>query len=156
MQGPLIATDHLLYHTLSTAHFCLKALFGVPWQNPILLVLLHVIAFWCCFVFICSISSCCVVVVLSLIALYRLHRMWLRISQKRQTSIQPEGKQATWNESFKLPVHIAETQKLELVLYDHDNIGSDDELGRYSHPVHHCNYCTLNLVSLSVDLAQLA
>lgn len=59
-------------------------------------------------------------------------RMWLRISQKRQTSIQPEGKEATWNESFKLPVHIAESQVLELVLYDHDNIGSDDELGRYS------------------------
>lgn len=56
--------------------------------------------------------------------------MWLRISQKRQTSIQPEGKEATWNESFKLPVHIAESQVLELVLYDHDNIGSDDELGR--------------------------
>ena len=54
----------------------------------------------------------------------------MRISQKRRTTIQPEGKQATWNESFKLPVHIAETQKLELVLYDHDNIGSDDELGR--------------------------
>ena len=49
--------------------------------------------------------------------------MWTRISQKRRTTIQPEGKQATWNESFKLPVHIAETQKLELVLYDHDNIG---------------------------------
>ena len=57
-------------------------------------------------------------------------RMWMRISQKRRTSIQPEGKQATWNETFKLPVHIAETQKLEMVLYDHDNIGSDDELGR--------------------------
>ena len=56
--------------------------------------------------------------------------MWLRISQKRQTSIQPEGKSATWNESFKLPVHIVESQVLELVLYDHDNIGSDDELGR--------------------------
>lgn len=58
--------------------------------------------------------------------------MWLRISQKRQTSIQPEGKEATWNESFKLPVHIAESQVLELVLYDHDDIGCDDELGRYS------------------------
>lgn len=57
--------------------------------------------------------------------------MWMRASQKRRTTIQPEGKEATWNESFKLPVHIEETQKLELVLYDHDNIGSDDELGRY-------------------------
>lgn len=56
--------------------------------------------------------------------------MWMRASQKRRTTIQPEGKKATWNESFKLPVHIAEAQKLELVLYDHDNIGSDDELGR--------------------------
>ena len=61
--------------------------------------------------------------------------MWMRASQKRRTTIQPEGKAATWNESFKLPVHIAEAQKLELVLYDHDNIGSDDELGR-SAPVH--------------------
>ena len=62
-----------------------------------------------------------------------LCRMWLRVSQKRRTSIQPEGREATWNESFKLPVHIRSTQQLELVLYDHDNIGSDDELGR-SHP----------------------
>ncbi len=56
--------------------------------------------------------------------------MFMRASQKRRTTIQPEGKEATWNESFKLPVHIPETQKLELILYDHDNIGSDDELGR--------------------------
>ncbi len=56
--------------------------------------------------------------------------MYMRASQKRRTTIQPEGKEATWNESFKLPVHIPETQKLELILYDHDNIGSDDELGR--------------------------
>ncbi len=57
-------------------------------------------------------------------------RMFMRASQKRRTTIQPEGKEATWNESFKLPVHIPESQKLELILYDHDNIGSDDELGR--------------------------
>lgn len=56
--------------------------------------------------------------------------MFMRASQKRRTTIQPEGKEATWNESFKLPVHIPETQELELILYDHDNIGSDDELGR--------------------------
>lgn len=62
-------------------------------------------------------------------------QMWLRISQKRQTSIQPAGKEATWNESFKLPVHIVESQVLELVLYDHDNIGSDDELGRIRIPI---------------------
>lgn len=57
-------------------------------------------------------------------------RMWLRASQKRRTTTQPEGKEATWHESFKLPVHIPEAQKLEMVLFDHDNIGSDDELGR--------------------------
>ncbi len=57
-------------------------------------------------------------------------RLWLRPSQKRRTSVQPEGKHATWNESFHLPVDIVTRQKLVVVLLDHDTIGSDDELGR--------------------------
>ena len=44
--------------------------------------------------------------------------------------MQPEGKHATWNESFHLPVDIVTRQKLVVVLLDHDTIGSDDELGR--------------------------
>ena len=56
--------------------------------------------------------------------------LWLRPTQKRQTSVQPAGKRATWNESFHLPVELVHRQKLVLVLYDHDTIGSDDELGR--------------------------
>ena len=59
-------------------------------------------------------------------------RMWVRASQKRRTSIQPEGKTATWNETFMLPVHMAKTQQLELTLYDHDKMSADDELGRYA------------------------
>ena len=54
----------------------------------------------------------------------------MRPSQKRRTSVQPEGKNATWNESFHLPVDIVTRQKLMIVLLDHDTIGSDDELGR--------------------------
>ena len=71
--------------------------------------------------------------------LYFLHtvltccRLWLRSTQKRQTSIQPAGKNAKWNENFHLPVEVADRQKLVLVLYDHDTIGSDDELGRWEH-----------------------
>ena len=61
---------------------------------------------------------------------YTWHRLWLRATQKRQTSVQPAGKHATWNENFLLPVEVAERQKLVAVLYDHDTIGSDDELGR--------------------------
>ena len=57
-------------------------------------------------------------------------RLWLRTTQRRQTSIQPQGKHATWNEHFHLPVDIDKRQKLVVVLYDHDTIGSDDELGR--------------------------
>ncbi len=57
-------------------------------------------------------------------------RLWVRPSQKRRTSVQPEGKHATWNESFHLPVDIVTRQKLVVVLLDHDTIGSDDELGR--------------------------
>ncbi len=57
-------------------------------------------------------------------------RLWLRPTQKRQTSIQPQGKHATWNESFHLPVEVVTQQKLVVVLLDHDTIGSDDELGR--------------------------
>ena len=59
------------------------------------------------------------------------YRLWLRPTQRRQTSIQPQGKNATWNEHFHLPVDVAKRQKLVVVLYDHDTIGSDDELGRY-------------------------
>ncbi|KAL3142464.1 hypothetical protein ABBQ38_002792 [Trebouxia sp. C0009 RCD-2024] len=61
--------------------------------------------------------------------------LWLRATQKRQTSVQPAGKHATWNESFRLPVEVAERQKLVAVLYDHDTIGSDDELGRLFLPI---------------------
>ena len=58
-------------------------------------------------------------------------RLWLRSTQRRQTSVQPAGKSATWNENFHLPVEVADMQKLVVVLYDHDTIGSDDELGRW-------------------------
>ncbi|KAA6428994.1 MAG: plant synaptotagmin, partial [Trebouxia sp. A1-2] len=61
--------------------------------------------------------------------------LWLRPSQKRRTSVQPEGKHATWNESFHLPVDIVTRQKLVVVLLDHDTIGSDDELGRLLVPI---------------------
>lgn len=61
--------------------------------------------------------------------------LWLRPSQKRRTSVQPEGKHATWNESFQLPVDMVTRQKLVVVLLDHDTIGSDDELGRLLVPV---------------------
>ena len=54
--------------------------------------------------------------------------LWLRPTQKSQTSVQPAGKRATWNESFHLPVEFVHRQKLVLVLYDHDNMRSDDEL----------------------------
>lgn len=64
-------------------------------------------------------------------------RMWVRASQKRRTTIQPVGKSATWNETFVLPVHMADTQRLECVLYDHDTMSSDDELGRYARPIVH-------------------
>ena len=65
-----------------------------------------------------------------IIAKQRSYRLWLRPTQKRRTSVQPEGKNATWNESFHLPVDIVTRQKLVVVLLDHDTIGSDDELGR--------------------------
>lgn len=78
-------------------------------------------------------------------------RMWVRASQKRRTSIQPEGKTATWNETFMLPVHMAKTQQLELTLYDHDKMSADDELGRYTTTT--CCFCTLPCAALLSDTA---
>ncbi|KAK9830173.1 hypothetical protein WJX72_010141 [[Myrmecia] bisecta] len=54
----------------------------------------------------------------------------VRESQKRVTSIKHKGKHPVWNESFQMPVHIRDMQKLTAMLRDHDEFLGDDELGR--------------------------
>ena len=57
-------------------------------------------------------------------------RLFVRHTQRRQTSVQRPTRRPRWGDSFDLPVHAPDRQQLELILWDWDWASANDEIGR--------------------------
>ena len=57
----------------------------------------------------------------------------LRCGQSHQkTKVVNKNLNPTWNETFTLQIMNPQTERLEVEVYDHDQVGSDDSLGKGS------------------------
>lgn len=61
-----------------------------------------------------------------------LHRLFVRDKRKLKTQVKENTTRPEWNEEFQLLVHEPEHQFLSMIMYDHDVLSVDDEIGRAS------------------------
>ena len=56
----------------------------------------------------------------------------MRDKRKLKTQVKENTTRPEWNEEFQLLVHEPEHQFLSMIMYDHDVLSVDDEIGRAS------------------------
>lgn len=56
-------------------------------------------------------------------------RLWVEHASRRRTRVIQDNADPEWNDSFMLPIRLEDAQSLRMVLWDWDDIMSNDRIG---------------------------